>query len=197
MRFSNDDGDEVTNETAPALRRRRWLRLRGGLCRDESGATAVEFSLIALPFIALLGAILESAIVFLASQVLDTATADAARLIRTGQAQEAKYQSGDFKTQVCKRLYVLFDCNKVAVESTVFGSFSSISNTPPLNGSGNFDSTKVVNFQMGGASEIVVVRVYYEWPLFFNKLGFNLANTANGKRLLTGVASFRNEPFPW
>lgn len=170
-----------------------WRRFRD----DTRGATAVEFAIIALPFLGLMGAILESAIVFLASQVLDTATSDAARLIRTGQAQQSSYTASQFKTEVCNRLYVLFTCSNVAVESTVYASFSSITSSQPLDASGNFDPTKVTNFQMGAASQIVVVRVYYAYPLFFNKLGFNLANTANGSRLLAGVAAFRNEPFPW
>ena len=188
--------ETVTERPDAATKPRRfslWRRFRD----DTRGATAVEFAIIALPFLALMGAILESAIVFLASQVLDTATSDAARLIRTGQAQQSSYTASQFKTEVCNRLYVLFTCSKVAVESTVYANFSAISSTPPLDASGNFDPTKVTNFQMGAASQIVVVRVYYAYPLFFNKLGFNLANTANGSRLLAGVAAFRNEPFPW
>ena len=197
MRLDRSQSPETEPARRPGSRHRRhhWLLRR--FVRDTDGSTAVEFALIALPFVALLGAILESAIAFLASQVLDTAVTDASRLIRTGQAQEAKMDKAAFSKEVCKKLYVLFDCSKISVESVVYANFGAITNTPPKDGSGNYDATKVVTFQTGGASQIVVVRVFYEWPLFFNKLGFNLANTANGKRLLTGVAAFRNEPFPW
>ena len=51
------------------------------------GATAVEFALVAAPFFALLIAILQTALIFLAQQVLQTATTEAARLVMTGQAQ--------------------------------------------------------------------------------------------------------------
>ena len=56
---------------------------------DRRGAAAVEFALVAPPFLALLFAILELALVFFASQALETVTQDSSRLIMTGQAQTA------------------------------------------------------------------------------------------------------------
>lgn len=168
---------------------------------DTRAATAVEFAIIAAPFMALLGAILEMAIVFLAAQVLDTATAEAARLIRTGQAQQSSMTATQFKQQVCDRLYVLFDCNQVYVESTVYSNFGSIgslnSYSAYKDADGNFDPTKVGAYHTGNGSQIVVVRVFYAYPVVFKTLGLDLANTADGKLLMTGVAVFRNEPFPW
>jgi Flp pilus assembly protein TadG len=55
----------------PAARRRLLGRR---IRRDESGATAIEFGLVALPFFALMFAILETALLFLASQTLETAS---------------------------------------------------------------------------------------------------------------------------
>ncbi|TBW39308.1 pilus assembly protein [Siculibacillus lacustris] len=173
---------------------RRWL-LRAFLA-DRRASTAVEFAIIALPFLGLLGAIFESAIAFLAGQILDTAVADAGRLIRTGQAQQAGYSSSAFATQVCNRLYVLFDCSGLTIDSKVYTSFSSVVTTSPIDASGNFVTTGFT-FNMGGSSDIVVVRVFYQFPVTFNYLGLNLANLGNGKRLISGVAAFRNEPFPW
>lgn len=166
------------------------------LLRDRRGATAVEFGILALPFMALMGAIFESALCFLAGQVLDTAVADASRLIRTGQAQAAGYSQAQFLTQVCNRLYVLFDCAGLSIDSKVYTNFTSATTTMPIDTNKNFN-TSGFGFQMGGSSEIVVVRVYYQFPLHFNKLGLDLSNLASGKRLLAGVSAFRNEPFPW
>ena len=166
------------------------------LLRDRRGATAVEFGILALPFLALMGAIFESALCFLAGQILDTAVADAGRLIRTGQAQAAGYSQATFSTQVCNRLYVLFDCSGLSIDSKVYTNFTSANTSMPIDADKNFD-TSGFGFQMGGSSEIVVVRVFYQYPLYFNLLGLDLSNLASGKRLLTGVAAFRNEPFPW
>ena len=57
--------------------------------RNRGGSAAVEFALVAPIFFALLFAIIESAMVFFASQLLETVTADSARLVMTGQAQTA------------------------------------------------------------------------------------------------------------
>ena len=54
--------------------------------RDPSGASAVEFALIAFPLILLLLAALEVGIVYFANFALENATSQGARLIRTGQA---------------------------------------------------------------------------------------------------------------
>src|SRR6266581_1507167 len=59
--------------------------------RNRRGSTVVEFALVAPMFIALLFAIIETALMFFASQVLETALQDSARLIMTGQAQTAAY----------------------------------------------------------------------------------------------------------
>ena len=55
--------------------------------RQQDGTAAVEFGLVAAPFLALLFAIIETAFVFFAGQTLEAAVADSARLIMTGQAQ--------------------------------------------------------------------------------------------------------------
>jgi Flp pilus assembly protein TadG len=164
--------------------------------RDREGATAVEFAILAIPFLALIGATFESALCFLAGQILDTAVADAGRLIRTGQAQAAGYSASTFKTQVCNRLYVLFTCDNLTIDSKVYTNFTTADTSMPIDSDGNFDTSSFA-FQMGGSTEIVVVRGYYQYPLYFSKLGLNLANLANGTRLLAGVSAFRNEPFPW
>ena len=45
------------------------------------------------------------------------------------------------------------------------------------------------------AGDIVVVRLFYQWPLFVTGLGYNIANLNGSKRLLSATAAFRNEPF--
>ena len=42
---------------------------------------------------------------------------------------------------------------------------------------------------------MVLVRVAVEYPVFVTLLNPNQANLSNGKRLLVGSATFRNEPF--
>src|SRR3954447_21573898 len=78
--------------------------------RSRRGSAAVEFALVAPIFFALLFAIIETAIVFFAGQVLETVTQDSARMIMTGQAQSGGYSQSQFKTYVCGKVSILFDC---------------------------------------------------------------------------------------
>ena len=86
------------------LARARILRIRTmrRFARREDGAAAVEFAMVAAPFLALMFAIMETALVFFASQTMETAVADRARLIMTGQAQSQNFSAAQFK-QACAR----------------------------------------------------------------------------------------------
>lgn len=151
--------------------------------------------MIAPIFIALLFAIIETAFMFLAGQVLETAVQDSARLILTGQAQAASYSQSQFKTDLCGRLKALFTCDGVYVDVQSYGSdFTTVSITAPID-----SATKTfvdnMKYTPGTAGQIVVVRAFYQWPLFVTGLGWNVSNLSGSKRLLTATAAFRNEPY--
>lgn len=171
--------------------------LRALLCRfarREDGTAAIEFSLVVLPFLALMIAIIETAIVFFAGQTLETAVADSARLILTGQAQSGNFDQTAFKQQVCARIYALFDCaNGIYVDVRTASTFATVTLTPPLDNNGNLTNNFV--YQPGGPCAIVVVRLFYQWPIYMQLMGLGLSNMAGQNRLLTATAAFRNEPF--
>src|ERR1700732_998768 len=78
--------------------------------RNRRGSAAVEFALVAPVFFALLFAIIETAIVFFASQALEVGTQGSARLMLTHQAQDSGMTETQFKTDLCNRISVLFNC---------------------------------------------------------------------------------------
>lgn len=165
------------------------------LARREDGAAAVEFGMVAAPFVALLFAILETALVFFGGQVLETATQDASRLIMTGQAQRQGFDRNRFKTEICARILGIFDCqNGVQVDVRRYQAFVNANLDRPVDANGNLD-TSGFTYQPGQAGDIVVVRVVYEWPVIVRNFGLDLADMPNGKRLMMSTASFRNEPF--
>jgi Flp pilus assembly protein TadG len=162
--------------------------------RNSKAAAAVEFALIAAPFLALTFAIMETAIVFFAGQTLETAAATASRLILTGQAQTQGMSAATFKQQVCNAIYGMFDCtNGVYVDVQKYTTFASINITNPIS-NGNFTTTNF-GFNPGGPGDIVVMRLYYKFPVYVNLLGFNLSNVNGGFSLLAATAVFRNEPY--
>jgi Flp pilus assembly protein TadG len=175
--------------------RTAWRRFR----RNRRGSAAVEFALVAPAFFALLFAILETGIMFFAGQVLETVTQNAARAVMTGQAQTAGLNQATFKVaDVCQSgtsqlANILFDCNAISVDVQNYPSFSNVTFNSQIDGGNNFINN--MQYNPGQACDIVVVRVFYQWPLFVTGLGYNIANLTGGKRLLTGTAAFQNEPY--
>jgi Flp pilus assembly protein TadG len=161
--------------------------------RNRGGSAAVEFALVAPVFFALLFAIIETAIMFFASQVLETITQNSARMILTGQAQTASFTQAQFQTYVCGQIPALFNCNNVYVDVESYTSFSNVTINSQIDASKNFINN--MQYSPGGPGDIVVVRLFYQWPLFVTGLGYNISNLSGNQRLLSATAAFRNEPF--
>jgi Flp pilus assembly protein TadG len=187
--------ESARGKIAAGVHRLLPARAARRFARQQDGAAAVEFALVAVPFLALTFAILETALVFFAGQTLESAVSDAGRLIMTGQAQNGGFSQADFKNQVCARLAGgLFDCtNGVYVNVKTYTTFGSANNATPIN-NGQFDTTKM-NYNTGSPGCIVAVSLYYQWPIYVSLLGDSLANLTNGSRLLTATSVFRNEPY--
>jgi Flp pilus assembly protein TadG len=186
--------ETVKSKFASARQRLSATRMIARFTKQQDGAAAVEFGLVAAPFLALVFAIMETGIVFFSGQALETAVADASRLILTGQAQTQGFSQSQFKTAVCAKIYGMFDCqNGVYVDVKTFSSFANVTMPSAVDSSGNFQNN--FSYQPGGPGDIVVVRLFYQWPVYVSLLGFNLTNMNGGKRLLVATAAFRNEPY--
>lgn len=188
-------GIEFRKEKATgATRGLHRLIIRFG--RKQDGAAAVEFAIVAVPFLAMLFAIIELALVFWAGQVLETAVHDTSRLVMTGQAQKQNFDKARFQTELCARVLGLFNCNTgMIIDVRTSGAFASANlSKPTFKSNGQVDDTGF-QYQTGGPGDIVVVRVMYEWPLIMRTFGLDLADTPSGKRLLMSAVAFRNEPY--
>src|SRR5580700_4254194 len=75
---------------------RRWL-----VAVDTSGAAAIEFALVGSTFMMMLLASFEFGYMLFVQSALDNAARDAARLIRTGQAQMSSNPTSTFQTLLC------------------------------------------------------------------------------------------------
>jgi Flp pilus assembly protein TadG len=183
------------------------LRGAGRFGRDERGVTLIEFGILALPFFTIIAAILETSLVFFASQVLDSAVQDAGRLIRTGQMQTgaaAQNSLAGFRSRLCDGLYGLMNCNDVKIKVSVVSDFNSATVSYPIQ-TGNQCTTSsgisICNWTItegytpGAGGDVVLVQAYYKWPTLVRLPGFNLQDQVDGTRLLGAVRVFRNEPF--
>jgi Flp pilus assembly protein TadG len=179
-----------------ASRAMRFLRpnVAKRFVKQNDGAAAVEFGLVAAPFLALMFAIMETAVVFFAGQTLETAAADSARLVMTGQAQTQGFSQAKFKEEVCKKIFGLFDCaGGIQVDVRTYSSFANVDLTKPIDANGNLVNN--FTYSPGGPGDIVVVRLLYQYPVYVSLLGLNLSDMAGGKRLIVATAAFRNEPY--
>lgn len=158
------------------------------------GATAVEFALVATPFLALLTALLQTSLVLFASRVLDEAVEQASRQILTGRA--LSMTASDFGQLVCDNAHAMFTCGDIMVNVQSYASFSGANAlTPTLTFDSRGNVTNQWAFNVGKANEIVVVQVMYQWPIMLGPLGYNLSTLPNGNRLMVSTAVFKNEPY--
>jgi Flp pilus assembly pilin Flp len=201
--MSMRDGKTIGIVAAGSLPRRR-RRLISRFVKNREGATAVEFGLVALPFFALLFAIIETALIFWSTQVLETAVADAARKIYTGQFQAEHGDINDpnlvaekFREDLCSRVTALFDCNAIVeVDITRIGDRFPATGLPLPVIDGNFDAEAGgFGYDQTGPSDIVVVRAAMQYPVFVSLMNPAQSNLNNGKRLIMASSAFRNEPF--
>lgn len=166
--------------------------------RNRRGSAAIEFAFVAPIFFVLLFAIIETAIMFFASQVLETGTQDTARLMLTHQAQDANLSQSQFKQDLCNRVSMLFSCADIYIDVKSYPEGAVINITDPIDAAGNFLNNFSYQTTPAGSANTVIVRAFYQWPMIVTGLGYNIANigknTSNAKRLLAATAAFRVEP---
>lgn len=162
--------------------------------KDQSGANAVEFAIIAAPFLVLLIGLFEICLIFIATTTMEHGIAEAARRIRTGELQESGASAESFKKLICDNTFGILDCgNRLKVDVRVFDDFDSAKGEDPLK-DGAVDDSKL-SFDAGEGSDIVLARVFYEWQIITPMLGKPMSNMDGDKRLLQASVAFRNEPF--
>jgi Flp pilus assembly protein TadG len=168
---------------------RQALRAR----RNASGVTAIEFALLAPIFLLLLFMVIETGIIFFTQAMLQNAVDDAARLIRTGQAQSQNLSQGQFRDAVCNGVKLIMACNeRLQIDVQAYSDFSKANYTAPLQPDGTLAQGQN-NYQPGTSGEVVLVRATYTWVVLTPLFTPFLSNMANNQRLLVGTTAFRNE----
>ena len=161
--------------------------------RDIKGATALEFALVATPFLFTFFAILEVAIIFFVSSALESGVQEASRTIRTRELQLSGGGLAEFRQLVCDATSGFIKCGAdLNVDVRTYPAFADADMSPPVDVNGNPIPGP---FNPGGPQQVVVVRVYYVWKVYTPGLGLILGNVGStNSRLLLSTAAFRNEP---
>jgi Flp pilus assembly pilin Flp len=179
-------------------RSRSFLRRWG---KDTEGATAIEFALVSLPFLMFVGGIIGYGHYIFTSNGLEFAVEQAARKVRTGQAQTAGMTREDFRNLVCAQGFGIIDCNasKLKIHLQSAATWSGISPISCLSGGslGNSGgaSTDAIKDVAGEASQSVLITACYEWTLAQTFPYLMLGNMGNGSSVIQAVAAFKSEPY--
>lgn len=163
---------------------------------DTSGAAAIEFSLLALPFVFTCVCIIELGLYFGSAFLMEAAVIDASRLIKTGQVQEA--DSGDqeemFADALCEIAGIIMDCDAMQYEVRKLDSFTDDMDAA-YNEDGDLDEPE---FQAGNitAGCVGLIRVAYRYEFITPLFGRFFGNQGN-TRLLLATTVFRTEPYDY
>lgn len=176
---------------------RNWIspatKLKRRFARSERGSVAIEFALTAIPFFTLLFAIAEAGMIFFVNAELDNALNDAGRLIRTGQAQTASMTATQIVQNICDNVVMVSNCTEnVKIDVRTYSTFASVSFPSPVDEDGNI--ANALQFSMGNAGDIVLIRIYYIWNVM-SPLPVGLTNNTSSTRLIQSSVAFRNEPY--
>lgn len=187
----------VLSKLGGRLRRSRAARFSD----NEDGVTAIEFAMIGPLFFLLLGSIMETGIMLFTEYTLQTGVQSAARLVRTGQAQDQQLDAAEFKQAICDFASIVMDCTGgVTVYMTSAPNFAALQAAVPsyLNVGNSFGGPPgPTSYSCGSPSQSVAVIATYDWDFTMPFLKEHFGNVdSNTKRRLAGFAMFQNEPFP-
>jgi len=106
-------------------------------------------------------AIIELALVFFASQILETVTQDTSRLIMTGQAQERSYTQASFKDAVLRQAHRDVRLRERCLDRRAeLQGVLCVNIADPIDAGKNFRSTEQLS--PGRPGDIVVVRLFLQ-----------------------------------
>jgi Flp pilus assembly protein TadG len=159
-----------------------------GFRRDDSGATAVEFALVAPLLCLALLSIVEIGMLGMMSSGLDNAVIESARRIRTGRT-DGPTSAGVFKDQICARMGgSLSACrSRLTVSVQPYDHFTDANVSASAQPNGTFDK--------GGPGDIMLVKANYKWPLMTPFIATGFHRDGPMDVTLASRLAFKNEPY--
>jgi Flp pilus assembly protein TadG len=198
----------------PSLKNYLRKKRVGRYLRDDDGVTAIEFAMLGPLFLVGLMVTFESSLMLFTEYAIQTSVQEAARLVKTGQAQsyskpgmsEPGMTPAQFKSAICSIAKFAFDCEgKLTVYMKTAPSFAALEATTPAYNTitgGAFGKTSGVDnpppFQCGQPSEAIALIATYDWHIATPWIMSGFANVDGDDRTrrLVGFSMFRNEPYP-
>ncbi|MFQ5563913.1 MAG: TadE/TadG family type IV pilus assembly protein, partial [Parvularculaceae bacterium] len=158
---------------------RKLARKSYGFPRNKRGSSAVEFAIVAPVFLMLMFSTFEVGWFYFVNATLDSATANASRFVRTGQAQSGSMNKQDFFDLVCPSLDLFGDCmTHLTVEVAKFNTFADLAadTTPPVCRGDDPDAINNLAYEPGADNEIIRMRLCLIYNTLNPTIGINLAD---------------------
>ncbi|MEQ8823484.1 MAG: pilus assembly protein [Filomicrobium sp.] len=167
---------------------------------DRNGTTAIEFGIVALPFMMFAFGIIGTGLHFFTQNALEHAVETSARKIRTGQAQQDGTTVSQFKELVKNEAGPMINASKLQVHMQTGNEWSEVSPAGCLNSSGQQTAgtglgSDEIQQHAGGAGQVVLVTACYEWDLAAVMPFLQFNNMANGSAMIQASVTFRTEPY--
>jgi Flp pilus assembly protein TadG len=167
------------------------MRIFRRFIKNRKGSTAIEFAILALPFMVLIFAIIEIAIMFLVDSGLDAALHNTVRQMRVGNA--SGWNLTTFKSKVCAQLSLSFSCStNLKVRAIVVSNMSSVNRAVPIV---NGQLSVSESFTVGASGDYILVQAYLTWDPVLRLYTFAGGHLNDGRYVLGAAQLFKNEPY--
>lgn len=189
---------------------KKWLGC-SGFVDDQRGVTAVEFALVAPVLFLFIFGIIEFSQIMFTKSVMEGSTNITSRLGKTGYVESGKSREDMLRALLVERTSGILDPEKIEIQTLVYDSFKDIGKAEPFtdsNGNGQWDigeafvdvngdgvwNSDLGKAGLGGAGDIVVYKVAYNWPIQTPVMNEFLGDVHGNLPLRVSVV-VRNEPY--
>lgn len=162
---------------------------------SEKASTAVEFAIVGIPFVFALVGLIELSLMYAANSVLQDSTTSAARMIRTGQAQQSRGDAESvFQTELCRVASTFLNCNLIQYEViTLDGGFNdAVDSQPTFDENGNLVSS---GFSPAGSDQVTMIRTVYLYPLLTPIIGTLMSDRPGQTKFMMSTVVLQTEPY--
>lgn len=203
---------DPTERPEKQRRFRSLLRLR----RDREGAAALEFAVLAVPFMLLMFATFETFFAFTGEQLMANAVDTMARKVRTGevtfgQGKPTDVTEAEFRQMFCDEVAIISMCSateamtpeKLYLDVRQFASFADMPREVPKVSTADYADldTSDFAFSPGGAKTKNILRAYYRWQIMTDIMRPYITNIRPANKavptdfLIVQTAAFENEDY--
>lgn len=183
--------------------------------KSESGSTALEFGVLAIPFFMIIVATVETLVAFAGEQILVNAVDKMSRQLRTGEitfnmGRTTDLTEAEFRELFCNEIKIVLSCsNTISSDQKLFIDLKNVVNysdidvgIPKVNSADYAElDTSGFEYSPGGSGSINVLRVYYKWDVTVDLIRPYITNIRPGAEgseyyLMVSTMAFRNEGYP-